>query len=71
MTSLITSAWEAIAVIGDYEFDFKKQLEHESILNFPLIDSICYSYFIKSIEHSFYRFTGAIKKSGSHSSNGS
>ena len=58
-------------VTSSYEFDDKKQLDHESIIIFPFTDSICYSYFIKSIEHSFYRFTGAIKKSGSPSSNGS
>ena len=56
-----------IAVIGlscHQEFDEKKQLDHESIISFPLIDSIFYSYFMKALKHSSCGFKSAIKNLG-------
>ena len=44
-----------IAVIGlsrHQEFDERKQLDHKSMINFPLIDSIFYRYFMKALKHS-------------------
>ena len=56
-----------IAVIGlscHQEFDEKKQLDHKSMINFPLIDSIFYSYFMKAMKHSSCGFKSAINHLG-------
>jgi len=57
-----------VAVIGlsrqSHDFDENKQLDHESTINFPLIDRLFHSYFIKAIDYYFYGFTGAINHLG-------
>ena len=61
-TFIVTIA--VICLSCHQEFDEKKQLDHKSMINFPLIDSIFYSYFMKAMKHSSCGFKSAINHLG-------